>query len=350
MNPLEALRALAFLPWIVCVLVLGPVIEASQVSVLVGSQSAVKPSPLIRPFGIDFDAHNNLFIVELEGGRVHQLTPSGHLTLIAGDGSQGYQGDGGLASQATFNGMHNVAVTPEGDIYISDSWNHCIRKIDAQTEVISTIAGTGQPGYSGDSGPATQATFNYIMCITLNSTNDKLYVADLKNYRIRLVDLKEGWVRTVAGNGRKGIPQDGSSAVDSPLIDPRAVAVDSKNHIYILERGGHSLRVVNRKGKIQTVAGTGQKGFRDGPALQAQFNSPKHIGIDAEDNVFIADDQNHAVRKFNAGSGMVTTVLGRGRGSPEIQLKQPHGVCVENGMLYVVDSGNNRILRVAQFE
>ena len=119
------------------------------------------------------------------------------------------------------------------------------------------------------------------------------------------------------------VPQDGWSAVDSPLVDPRAVAVDSKNHIYILERGGHSLRVVNRKGKIETVAGTGQRGFRDGPALQAQFNSPKHIAIDADDNVFIADDQNHAVRKFDASSGTVETVLGQRRGPPKIQLKQP---------------------------
>jgi len=348
MNPLKTLRALAFLLWIACAL--GPGMEASPVSVLVGSQFAVKPSPLLRPFGIDFDAQDNLFIVELEGGRVHQLTPAGHLTLIAGNENQGYQGDGGLASQATFNGMHNVAVTPNGDIYISDSWNHCIRKIEAKTKIISTIAGTGQPGYSGDGGPAIQATFNYVMCISLNRTNDKLYVADLKNYRIRLVDLKEGWVRTVAGNGEKGVPQDGWSAVNSPLVDPRAVAVDSKNHIYILERGGHSLRVVNRKGKIETVAGTGQRGFRDGPALQAQFNSPKHIAIDADDNIFIADDQNHAVRKFDTGSGTVETVLGQGRGHSKIQLKQPHGVCVENGMLYVVDSGNNRILRVDRIQ
>lgn len=324
-----------------------------KISIVVGSLlpregelDRIKNSPLSSPFGIDFDSKGNLFIVELGGGRVHQLTPTGNLSLLAGNGTQGYQGDNQIASQATFNGMHNVAVTPSGDIYIADSWNHCIRKINSKTHIISTIAGTGNPGFSGDGGIATQATFNYVMCITLNNTNDKLFVADLKNRRIRTVDLRKGLVETIAGNGNQGIPEDGSLALQSPLVDPRAVAVDSKNRIYILERSGHALRIVDKTGKIYTVAGTGEKGFKDGPALEAQFNSPKHLCIDNNDNVIIADDQNQVIRKFNPETKIVTTILGQGIGNPSIQLKQPHGVCFEKNYLYVVDTGNNRILRI----
>lgn len=324
-----------------------------KISIVVGSllpgegkPDKIKNSPLSSPFGIDFDSKGNLFIVELGGGRVHKLTPTGNLSLLAGNGTQGYQGDNQIARQATFNGMHNVAVTPSGDIYIADSWNHCIRKINAKTQIISTIAGTGNPGFSGDGGIATQATFNYVMCITLNNTNDKLFVADLKNRRIRTVDLKNGLVETIAGNGNQGVPEDGSLALESPLVDPRAVAVDSKNRIYILERSGHALRIVDRTGNIYTVAGTGEKGFKDGPALEAQFNSPKHLCIDIDDNVIIADDQNQVIRKFNPQTKIVTTILGQGIGDPPVQLKKPHGVCIEKNHLYVVDTGNNRILRL----
>ena len=311
-----------------------------------GGLAKTNPSPLSSPFGVDFDSRGNMVIIELAGGRIHRRNTTGKLSLVAGDGTADYTGDGGPASNATFNGMHNVAVTPNDDIYIADSWNHCIRKIDGKTGIITMIAGTGQAGDSGDGGSAKLATFNFVMCITLNATNDRLFVANLRNRRIRAVDLKQGTVHRIAGNGSKGVPEDGAVAVDSPLVDPRAVAVDSKDQVYILERGGHALRVVTPDGKIRTVAGTGQKGYRDGPALQAQLSSPKHLCIDAEDNVIIADDQNRAIRKFDAKDRTLTTILGRGIGTPPVQLNRPHGVCIEQGKLYVVDTANDRILRL----
>ncbi len=303
-------------------------------------------SPLHRPFGIDFDRDGNMMIAELEGGRVHQLTAAGNLATIAGDGSQGYTGDTGPAARATFDGMHNLAVTVAGDIYIADSWNHCIRKIDKVSGTITTIAGTGQAGFAGDGGPATAAMFNFVMCITLNAAEDTLYVADLKNLRIRAVNLVTGTVETVAGNGKRGVPQDGAAALQAPLVDPRAVTVDSRGQVYILERSGHALRVVLPDGTIQTVAGTGEKGYRDGPSLKARFGSPKHVCVDAQDNIYVADDVNRAIRKYDPVAHTVSTVLGRGRGNPAVELSHPHGVCVEQGKLYVVDTGNNRILRL----
>ena len=322
-------------------------------SIVIGAalENGAAPStdPLNTPFGIGFDARGTMYIVELEGGRVHKLDSGGKLTTIAGDGSKGYSGDGGPAKLATFNGMHNVAVTPAGDLYIADSWNHCVRKIAADSGMISTIAGTGQAGFSGDGGPGKKATFDFVMCVSLNPANDKLYVADLRNLRIRTLDLRTGLVRTIAGNGKKGIPEDGGVAIHSPLVDPRAVAVDHEDNVYILERGGHSLRVVTPDGKIRTVAGTGERGAADGPARSAQLNSPKHLAIDAKGNVIIADDVNAKIRLYDPSRQELSTILGGGVTQPPRELSHPHGVYVhQDRTVYVVDTMHHRILRLTR--
>lgn len=327
------------------------VATAQRSSVVIGDSLVKVKSPtpglLESPFGVDFDQHGNMYIVELAGGRVHKLDTTGKLTTVAGDGSKGYLGDNGPAKDATFNGMHNIAVTPGGDLYISDSWNHCIRRIDGQTGIITTIAGTGKPGFSGDDGPATEAMFDFLMCVTLNATNDKLYVADLKNRRIRVIDLDTGIVTTIAGNGQQGVPSDGSLATASPLTDPRAVTVDSQNNVYILERNGHALRKVTPDGRILTVAGTGKAGSDDGPALAAQLNSPKHLAVDRNDNVIIADDQNKRVRLYDPIENTMTSLLGSGVDKPKRGLLHPHGVCVHaDGSIYIVDTGHHRVLRL----
>ncbi|MCH8218398.1 MAG: hypothetical protein IH892_16695 [Planctomycetes bacterium] len=308
-----------------------------------------QPGKLHSPFGVDFDDAGNMYIAELEGGRVHMMAADGGFTTISGDGSKGYQGDGGPAARATFNGMHNVAVTPGGDVYISDAWNHCVRKIDGRTGLISTVAGTGQPGFSGDGGPATQAPLNYVMCVSLNPTHDKLYIADLRNRRIRMLDLNSRLISTVAGNGEKGVPKDGDIAVNSPLLDPRAVAVDSRDNIYVLERNGHALRVVAADGTIRTVVGTGVAGDALGAALVTQLRSPKHIAIDRSDNVLIADERNRRILQYLPKKGTVVGLLGEGVDVPNFSLSKPHGVYVHaDGSIYVVDTGHHRILRLAE--
>lgn len=347
------MRAFLF-PCAVCLSLVSSVDAGSpSVSLVVGSWLPGESRPvdttdslLDSPFGVDFDRDGTMYFVELSGGRVFLKRNAGELKHIAGDGSKSYTGDGKLARHATFNGMHNIAVTPSGDIYISDSWNHCIRKIDAKSGIISTVAGTGKAGFSGDGGPARLALFDFIMCITLDKENKNIYLADLHNRRIRVMDLETQIVRTVAGNGAKGVPIDGSVAIESPLVDPRAVAVDSRHRVYILERGGHALRVVTPDGTIRTVAGTGKPGGKDGAALSAQLNSPKHLCVDHQGNVFVADDQNGLIRMYNPRRETLTTVLGRGNNSPQVKLKNPHGVGIGYGQLYVVDTGHNRILRM----
>lgn len=324
---------------------------AKRARVVIGeSLSTVRnpqPGKLHSPFGVDFDDAGNMYIAELEGGRVHKRAADGTFTTIAGNGTKGYLGDGGPAAQATFNGMHNVAVTPAGDVYISDAWNHCVRKIDGRSGLISTVAGNGKAGFSGDGGPATEATLNFVMCVSLNPAKDKLYIADLRNRRIRMLDLRSGVISTVAGNGEKGIPKDGDIAVTSPLMDPRAVAVDSRGHIYVLERKGHALRVVAKDGTIRTVVGTGVAGDALGGALTTQLKSPKHIAIDGDDNVLIADEQNGRILQYLAQEGRVVGLLGKGVDKPRRGLSKPHGVAVHaDGSIYVVDTGHHRVLRL----
>jgi sugar lactone lactonase YvrE len=312
---------------------------------------------LQSPFGVDFDKTGNLYFVEYNGQRVGKVDSSGILTTIAGTGMKGAGGDNGPALQAQFNNLHSLAIAPSGAIYLADTGNNRVRKIDPKTGLITPVAGTGQKGFGGDGGPALNATFGAIYCVALDTKGEHLYLADLDNRRIRVLDLLTGIVTTVAGNGQRGVPTDGADARSAPLVDPRAVAVDSKSNVYILERSGHALRVVDSAGKIRTVAGTGAKGATgdDGAAALATFNGPKHLCIDRDDNVIIADTENHRIRKYLPRQGKILRVAGSGKkgtaglGGPPIdaELNQPHGVFVHSsGTLYIADSSNNRILKI----
>jgi sugar lactone lactonase YvrE len=335
---------------------------APKVVLVAGNGQGVDGTPAIStklesPFGVDFDRAGNLFLVEMTGQRVRKIGPDGMISTVAGDGAKGSRGDGGPASQAQFNGMHNLAIGPDDTIYVADTWNNCVRAIDPRTGKITRVAGTGEKGFGGDGGPATEAKLGGVYCASLNLAGDALYLADLDNRRIRKVDLRTGIITTVAGNGQRGVPSDGAIATEAPLVDPRAVAVGGANNIYILERGGHALRRVDPRGKISTVVGTGKAGASgdDGNARLATLNGPKHLCIDRNGNVIIADTENHVIRKYSVGENGIFRLVGSGRkgnagiGGPplEVELNQPHGVYVHrDGTLYIADSSNHRVLKV----
>jgi len=311
------------------------------------------------PFGVDFDKSGNLYFVEMLGHRVGRVDAKGILTFIAGTGKKGDGGDNGPALKAEFNGMHSLAVGPAGNIFIADTWNNRIRKIDAKTGQIANFAGTGTKGFSGDGGPADKAQFGGIYCIAFDPRGEQLYLADLDNRRIRAIDMKTGIVRTVTGNGEKGVPAEGAEATKAPLLDPRAVTADAKGNIYVLERGGHALRVVDANGRIHTVAGTGKAGNTGdgGDARLATLNGPKHLCVDRDGNLLIADTENHVIRRYNPESGKIVRVAGTGtKGSAGVggppdkaELSQPHGVFVgPQGEIYIADSSNNRILKISR--
>jgi DNA-binding beta-propeller fold protein YncE len=322
-----------------------------------GDGGPAREAKLQMPFGVDFDRSGNLFLAEYIGQRVRKIDSKGIITTIAGTGQKAYGGDDGPATKAQFNSIHSLAVAANGDIYIADSFNKRLRKIDGRTGGISTVAGTGEKGFSGDGGPGTKAQFGDVYCAALDAKGEKLYLADLDNRRIRVLNLESGVVETVAGNGQRGVPRDGAEARNAPLLDPRAVAVDAKGNVYILERGGHALRVVDAEGMIRTVAGTGKPGFGGdgGDALRAQFNGPKHLCVDRNGDVLIADTENHVIRKYLPREGKIVRVAGTGRagraglnGSPmKAELNQPHGVNARpDGTIYISDSTNNRVLKI----
>ena len=331
--------------------------------VLVAGGGALKTGPatecrLNAPFGIDSDSQGNLIIVEMAGGeRVLKIDTKGMLTVLAGTGQKGDSGDGGPAAQAAFNGMHTLAMGPSDTLYVGDTWNNRVRQLDLATRQIRAFAGTGKKSFGGDSAPALTADFGGVFSIAFDRSQKNLFLADLDNRRIRIINMESKIVRTVAGNGEKGVPPDGAEAIGAPLVDPRAVAVDSAGRVYILERGGHALRVVDQTGRIRTVVGTGRKGFEGdgGPASKATLNGPKHICVDGADNVIIADTDNHVIRKYLPKENRIIRVAGTGKvgtkgvGGPpeELELNQPHGVFVDKaGVLYIVDSLNNRVLKI----
>lgn len=342
--------------WLFAVL-LASSANADTVSLVIGSGKG--EARIEAPFGVDFDRDGNLYLCEMVGQRVRKLDAKGALTTIAGTGKKGSAGDDGPGSAAEFNGMHSLALAADGTLYLADTWNNWVRKLDVKSGKIANFAGTGEKGFAGDGGPAARAKFGGVYCIALDPKGEQMYVADLDNRRIRGIDLKTGIVRTVAGNGKRGVPEDGAEAVNAPLVDPRAVAADAKGNVYVLERGGHALRVVDRDGKIRTVVGTGKAGATGdgGDAKMATLNGPKHLCIDRDGGVLIADTENHLIRKYLPGEGKIVRIAGTGKkgtagldGPPEkVELNQPHGVYLHaSGDLFISDSSNNRVLRITR--
>jgi DNA-binding beta-propeller fold protein YncE len=312
---------------------------------------------LVSPFSTTFDADGTLYFVEMEKGeRLRAVTRDGTVRTVAGTGKKGNDGDGMPGPQASFNGMHSLAAGPDGILYLADTWNNRIRTFDPTTGRVAKFAGDGVKGFGGDGGPADKASFGGVYCLAFDPDRKNLYVADLDTRRVRKIDMATKTATTVAGTGTKGMPKDGETATGQPLIDPRAVAANKDGTIYILERSGHCLRAVDKEGKIHTVAGTGRAGALIGAAKLSQFNGPKHLCVDRDGTVLIADTENHRIVRYDPKAAVVTLVAGTGvaggaglDGDPaKAELFQPHGVGVhpKTGEIYICDSGNHRIVKI----
>ncbi len=301
-------------------------------------------------YGVAVDGEGNLYIADSTNHRIRKVDSTGTITTIAGTGGHGFGGDGGLAAAAQFDRPYGVVVDEAGNLYIADSTNHRIRKVDS-TGTITTIAGTGESGFDGDGGPAAAAQLSAPTGVAVDGAGN-LYIADTENQRIRKVD-STGPITTIAGTGERG---DGGPAAEAQLSDPIGVAVDGAGNLYIAERDNQRIRKVDSTGTITTIAGTGELSFGgdSGPATEAQLSAPTGVAVDGAGNVYIADTENQRIRKVDS-TGTITTIAGTGElsfggdGGPasEAQLAYPTGVAVdEAGNVYIADLNNHRIRKV----
>lgn len=312
---------------------------------------------LNQTFHCELDGRGNLYIAEAGNHCIRKVNlQTGLAITVAGCGKKGFTGDGGPATQATFNEPYAVVSDDKDNLYIADRLNAVIRKVDGQTGLVTTIAGTGQKGYGGDGGPGTQALLTEPNDCFLDRKGG-LLIADVADWRIRRLDLQTGIITTFAGTGRpkyKGKPArlaigavgDGGPASKAIIVGARAVCVDGQGNTYICEREGSAIRKVDSRGKITTIGGTGHWGDSGdgGDATKAAFKGPKGIRCDRAGNIYIVDTENHAVRKIDATTNVVTTVAGGRKGSDDFGLDRPHGCIIDaQGNLYIADSNNHRV-------
>jgi len=367
-----------------------------------GDGGPATSAQLNKPEGVCVDGWGNIYIGDTENHRIRKVSLSGNISTVAGTGSGGYDGDGGLAINAKLKKPNGVFVDSSGSIFIADTDNHCIRKVDGVTGNITTVAGTGSSGKTGDGGPATNAKLNKPRGVFVDTSGD-IYIADTENCSIRKVDVSTGNISRVAGNmsAHCGYSGDGAPATNAELNKPRGVFVDAAGNVFIADTENHRIRVVDgATGDIDTLAGTGTAGYSGdgGLATNAELDSPRgvclngagemviadtmnscirevdlgdiistitgtgapalnhprQLAMDATGNVYIADTDNQRVRKLDT-SGWITTVAGTGSGgydgdgipATSAKLNKPGGVCVApSGNFYIADTSNHRIRKV----
>ena len=320
-----------------------------------GDGGLATSAELSAPDGVAVDTGGNIYIGDLGNNRIRKVTVStGDISTVAGDGTAGYSGDGGPATKAELSSPEGVAVDHAGNIYIADHTNSRIRKVTLSTGIITTVAGNGTTGYSGDGGLATKAELCAPEDVTVDSAGN-IYIADSCNNRIRKVTVSTGIITTVAGDGTGGYSGDGGQATSAELSDPIGVGLDTANNIYIGDFSNNRIRKVTvSTGIITTVAGDGKGGYSGdgGPATSAELDSPGGVEVDPAGNIYIADYGNSRIRKVTALTGFISMIGGNGvagysgdgGAATAAELNIPPALALDAvGNIYVADRGNNRI-------
>jgi len=312
------------------------------------------------PFDVGFDAAGNLYFSDTFNHRIRRVDArTGIITTCAGSGEAGYSGDGGPAIRARLNEPYGIAVDQAANVYIADRHNHCVRRVDGGSGVITTFAGNGAAGFGGDRGPASRAGMVEPNGLALDPAQRRLFIADVANHRVRVGDLSTGTISTFAGTGEARHSGDGGSAAAAGVFGARAVKVAADETVYILERQGSTLRAVDaRTGIITTIAGTGARGYGGdgGLARDAVFDAPKEFALHPGGDILIVDTENHAIRRIYAATGVVETIAGghkgpEGDGGPATAagLGRPHGAVVRlDGSIYIGDTENHRIRKLVR--
>lgn len=313
-----------------------------------------------QPFGLEIGPDGALYFCEYSNHIVRRMDlTTGRVSTVAGVGRKsGYRGDNGSATAALMNLPHEIRFDEHGNYYLSDMSNHAIRRVDAKTGAMTTVAGTGKPGFSGDGGPATNAMLDQPHSVVLDHSHG-LLICDIKNHRIRRVDLATGLISTFAGTGEKKATPDGSPIAGTPLNGPRTLAVEPDDSLIVVLREGNAVFRANRQTmSLQHLAGTGKQGYSGdgGNGRLAQFAGPKGVAVDKHGNLLLVDTENHCIRILRK-DGTVDTLIGDGKagdgpdGDPKkCRLNRPHGVFIDKaGAVYVGDSSNNKVRKLSGY-
>jgi len=312
-----------------------------------------------NPFHVDIDATGRyLYFADCFNYRVRRIDLSQNtIENFAGTGIKGHSGDGGAALEAAIEEIYAIQVDNNGDVYICQRFNPTIRKIDAKTRTITTVAGTGQTGSGKDDIPATESPMIEPNDCVLDGRGG-LLIADVQDQKIRRLDLTTGLIHAFAGTGEMEHSGDGEMATTASIFGARAVCVDKRGNTYLCERGGNTIRQIDTNGIITTIAGTGGKGYTgDGkPAITATLNGPKAIRCDNDGNIVVVDTENHSIRLISVNDGLINTIGGgvegpHGDGKDPLKagMARPHGVVVgPDNEIYIADSENHRIRIIKQ--
>jgi DNA-binding beta-propeller fold protein YncE len=314
---------------------------------------------LNNPYGVVIGPDGALYVADFGSNRILRLDlKAKRINVIAGDGTKGHSGDGGPATRAQLSAPHEVRFDSKGNMWIAERDAHVVRHIDMKTQVITTAAGTGVAGYSGDDGPANAAQLNQPHSIVVDSA-DNVLICDINNNRVRRIDAKTGIISTFAGTGENRATSDEGGMLTSPLAAPRSIDIAPDGTMYLLLRAGNKVFAMNpAQGRLRRIAGTGELGYEGdgGPALTARFgapgsplNGPKGVALGGS-VLYISDTENHVIRGLDLRSGIISTVAGTGQrgdgpdGDPRTcRMARPHGVCLSGRSLYIGDSENHRI-------
>jgi DNA-binding beta-propeller fold protein YncE len=336
--------------------------QAAEVVTLAGTGEKARSGdggPAVRaavgePYGVEIGPDGALYVCEIATHVVRRIDlETGVISTVAGSGKRGYSGDGGPALEAELFEPYEVRFDPAGNMVFVEMRNAVVRRVDAETGIITTVAGTGEVGFSGDGGPATEAKMDKPHSITFDPEGN-LYICDIGNHRIRRVDAETGIISTYAGTGARQPTPDGAPVSGTPLNGPRALDFDGRHSFILALREGNALyRIDLKTQRLHHIAGTGKKGYtgEGGDARQATLSGPKGVAIAPNGDVYFADTESHTVRVVRAQTGIIETAVGDGKrgdgpdGDPlKCRLARPHGVCTdEHGNVYIGDSETYKV-------
>jgi sugar lactone lactonase YvrE len=298
------------------------------------------------PAGIVMDGSGTIFVADAFNNKIRKITPSGAVSTLAGSGEEGFAD--GTGARAIFNGPAGLAIDKNGNLYTAEFRGHRIRKITPEG-VVTTMAGSGKPGFADGTG--AEASFNTPQGVAVDASGN-VYVSESGNHRIRRI-TPSGLVSTLAGSGKPGCA-DGTGA-EACFKSPTGIALDAVGNVYVSDTGNHQIRKITPSGVVTTLAGSGKPGFQDGQGTKASLNFPLGLAVDRNGNIYVADMGNHRIRKITP-DGFVTTLAGSGKAGAEdgystaASFVLPWGVAIDEfGAVYVSDQGNHKIRKIYQY-